>query len=142
MVLDEVGYYGPNILDGANIIFFGIFYKQLWLYIILGILLNRLLNGVLKQIFRVKRQEQIPFYGHIAKCYAMPSGHTQSVTYATTLMYFFNIYAFAIFLFVTLCTMRQRYVYRNHTIPQIIIGGIVGVCAAIFTIFFIKQKVN
>ena len=72
----------------------------------------------------------------------MPSGHTQSVTYATTLMYFFNIYVFAIFLFVTLCTMRQRYVYRNHTIPQIIIGGIVGIFAAIFTIFFIKKKVN
>ena len=59
MVLDEVGYYGPNILDGANIVLFGIFYKEIWFYIILGILLNRLLNAVLKKIFRVKRQEQL-----------------------------------------------------------------------------------
>ena len=140
-MLDEIGYYGPNISDGVNIFFFSIFYKSLWFYVIFGILISRLINAILKKIFRVERQKQIPFHGHIAKCYAMPSGHSQAVTYCATLMYFFNKYLFIMLALIALSTMRQRYVYRNHTIPQIIIGGIIGVILGYITYLLIIKYI-
>lgn len=141
-MLDEIGYYGPNISDGVNIFFFAIFYKSLWFYVIFGILISRLINAILKKIFRVERQKQIPFHGHIAKCYAMPSGHSQAVTYSATLMYFFNKYLFILLALIALSTMRQRYVYRNHTIPQIIIGGGIGILLGVLSVNFMKEMLN
>lgn len=142
MILDEIGYFGPNISDGVNIFFFAIFYKSLWFYVVFGILISRLINVALKNIFKVKRQKQIPFNGHIAKCYAMPSGHSQAVTYCATLMYFFNKYLFILLALIALSTMRQRYVYRNHTIPQIIIGGAIGILLGVLSVNYMKETLN
>ena len=54
----------------------------------------------------------IPFHGHVETCPAMPSGHAQSILYVNTLMYFS---------IMSICTLRQRYVYRSHTIFQLLL---------------------
>ena len=56
----------------------------------------------------------------------MPSGHTQQTAFALTIAYLFsnkNLYP-SIGLFIL--TAIQRYVYRNHTLIQLVVGGIVG----------------
>jgi len=60
--------------------------------------------------------------------YGMPSGHSQSVGFslayiAATLAHPVITWAYAI---LSVITLTQRYVYRNHTFPQIVVGFILG----------------
>ena len=57
----------------------------------------------------------------------MPSGHTQQTAFALTIAYLFskkNLYQSIILLILTAI---QRYIFKNHTIIQLIVGGILGV---------------
>ena len=48
-------------------------------------------------------------------------------------------YLFILLALIALSTMRQRYVYRNHTIPQIIIGGGIGILLGVLSVNYMKE---
>ena len=150
-IIDYIGYCGPELLILTNIVLLLILNTNLnFLYLILfGNVFNAFLNKLLKNIFKVKRQKQKPFMGHIESSYAMPSGHSQLVTFNTTLMtlIYKNIYALLFSIIICFNTFYQRYNYKNHTIPQIIIGALIGIIFALLTYnihlnIFIKKTQN
>ena len=140
MILDEIGYHAPIITDVSGAVFFAVYYPSIVLFIIMGILINQITNGLLKKICRVKRQTQKPFHGSIANNYAMPSGHAQAVAYITTLLLFFSPLFFCIFFLIWLCTLRQRYVYKNHTGLQLLAGSILGIVFGYISYIWLKNN--
>ena len=150
-IIDYIGYFGPDILILANIILLFVLNTNINFFylIIFGNMLNWILNNILKILFRIKRQKQKPFMGRVEKSYAMPSGHSQMITFNSTLLTLIYKNIYAILFSVILCfnTFYQRYNYKNHTIPQIIIGALIGIifallCYNIHLNIFIKKNQN
>jgi len=73
--------------------------------------------------------------------YGMPSGHTQSVFFS--LVFFFmitrSVYWLLLMLFIAVCTISQRLIYRKHTLLQVIIGGLIGSLYGYFTFLSINH---
>ena len=143
-LIDFIGYFGPFILILINIVNTNIYFFYLILF---GNILNSLLNKILKNYFKIARQKQKSFMGHIEKSYAMPSGHSQVSTFNTTLLILIykNIYLTLFSIILCVNTFYQRYNYRNHTLAQIIIGALIGIIFAllsynIYIKIFIKQN--
>jgi membrane-associated phospholipid phosphatase len=65
---------------------------------------------------------------HNSEAYGMPSGHTQTVFCSLVFFYMItrSISWTLIMLFIAICTISQRLIYRKHTLQQIIVGGIIG----------------
>ena len=61
--------------------------------------------------------------------YGMPSGHSQSVFYTISYMWYVthNVYLLLIGLFIGLITLNQRYKTKKHTIEQLIVGAFTGI---------------
>ena len=136
----KIAYYGPviqhiivsfliivNYMFPYNIEILGVFLFSF----IVNSNLNALLKIIIKQprptgsIDTFEKKEKKNTEPHY---YGMPSGHMQNSAYA----YFIGFYLFEdivfriIFGLLLIMTFIQRYVYRKHTIPQLIIGTIVG----------------
>ena len=62
----------------------------------------------------------------------MPSGHGQSVGFSTAFLFLgqSSSYLLIIALFISCLTFIQRYKYRRHTIVELCIGFIIGICFA------------
>ena len=138
MCIDTLGYYGPHILDICSIIFLYIYHIQSVLWYVGGSLCNRIINSILKNCWRVRRQTQIPFQNKIEPSYAMPSGHAQSVFFSTIYIYFFNSHLALIYAFVSIVTCYQRLKYKNHTVGQLFVGALLGLISAIFVVHHIE----
>ena len=87
--------------------------------------------------------------GCIEKSYAMPSGHSQLITFNSTLLtlIYRNLYITLFSIILCINTFYQRYNYKNHTIPQIIIGALIGIIFALLAYnihlnIFIKKTQN
>lgn len=56
----------------------------------------------------------------------MPSGHSQQTAFALTIAYLFS----ERFLYMSIAlfglTVLQRYIFKNHTLPQLLVGGVFG----------------
>jgi len=63
-----------------------------------------------------------------SEAYGMPSGHTQTVCFSLVFFYMItrSIPWLLIMLFIAICTISQRLIYRKHTVLQVIVGGIIG----------------
>lgn len=150
-MLDYIGFFGPYIL-----IFLILLYSFLYsfslinvIYYILGVLFISLSNNFLKYYIKQPRPthqkslfnfEKKHYNSHYSQKYGMPSGHSQliwfNVIYIGCILK--NLYFFILSLALALNTMRQRYVYRNHTMNQIIIGSILGICIGYIFYFIIE----
>lgn len=150
-MLDYIGFFGPYIL-----IFLILLYSFLYsfsfinvIYYILGLLFIYLSNNLLKYYIKEPRPrnqkkifnfEKKYYNSHYTQKYGMPSGHSQliwfNVIYIGCILK--NLYFFILSLALALNTMRQRYVYRNHTMNQIIIGSILGICIGYIFYFIIE----
>ena len=133
-----VGYYGyltMPIVTLLGILYTYRFTKQgLFLVAIFSsfTLLSQILNGILKKIFMQPRpKDQINITKHDEATHpnmGMPSGHSQSV--AISLMFLYKTVPSQIFRIVgtviTLLTLLQRYVYRKHTLAQVVTGCLIG----------------
>jgi membrane-associated phospholipid phosphatase len=89
-----------------------------------------------------------PIYPKYPKSYGMPSGHSQSIAYFSSIiiMYLFNnnyinntskYFISSILIFFTIFVMYTRVLFKCHTIQQTIIGSIIG---AIFGYILFKNK--
>ena len=60
--------------------------------------------------------------------YGMPSGHAQGAFYTVSFLFFSlkqNFLSLVCFL-LSLLTLFQRVKYKNHTVPQVVVGSVVG----------------
>ena len=143
-IIDEIGEHGPLILIIMSIFLLWSNKNQL-IYCIIGNLANVLINMVLKGIFQQPRPCDNPktfklalkngnsFYfknGIPFNLFGMPSGHAQSCLFSTMFIFMclrqYNI--LGVYLLISILTAYQRIKYSYHTLLQVLVGGIVGIC--------------
>jgi len=136
-LIGYIGFFGPLILIFSSIILL-IKKQNLLVYYLIGLGANTITNIILKLLIQDPRpkEDMALFEAELAHDkrrilfdqYGMPSGHAQSMGYSLGFIMFAikshlvtNIYF--ILLLVTLC---QRFIYKNHTVAQLLVGTIVG----------------
>lgn len=131
LLLDYVGFFGPILLFCISVWKLSVHVPFLYGY--LGLFLaSTVLNKVLKVLFKEPRPEGSmtivgePYQG--ADEYGMPSGHAQSVSFSTTYLYLTtkSVFWLALELCVVGLTLIQRWKYKNHSVPQLAVGTLVG----------------
>ena len=136
-IIDTIGYFGPQILFFTSI--YLLFYKWSTLFIyFLGFGINILINIVLKAFIQQPRPEEDKRLFNLEILngkrigfdrYGMPSGHAEAVFFSTSYIFFVlnNFWISFMFLMLSVLTCIQRTVYKNHTISQVCVGGIIGI---------------
>jgi membrane-associated phospholipid phosphatase len=158
-MLDIIGDNSPFIL---MVITFYLLrkHKNFLFYYVIGILIDRLLNILLKGLILQPRPSEDPSLFNLAikngkrfifknsiipyDICGMPSEHTQSAIFSTVFIYLSlkNSYISLSYLIISLITMYQRVLRNHHTIFQVIMGDIVGGLFAIVMFYFAKQNIK
>ena len=131
-VFDSIGFYAPYLLFLLTI-----FYSWTRKMYLIGYLVffsaNTLLNKILKLTFREPRPSDYQIFANFEKTtgeeiFGMPSGHAQSVAFSIIFLYLLtdSTILLIITMFVGAVCIYQRWKYRRHTIPQLIIGTMIG----------------
>jgi len=132
--------------------------SNLLYYYIYGFFLNTILNLVLKGLIKEPRPLEDPKLFNIAlkhsirfkfingypyDIFGMPSGHAQSAFFSTIFIYLAlkDIKISVIYLIISLLTMYQRVLFKDHTVLQILAGSIVGILFSGFMYFMSQQKI-
>jgi membrane-associated phospholipid phosphatase len=116
-----------------------------------GFILNNILNILLKLFFKDPRPSENKRLIQIGvengnffnfDNYGMPSGHAQNCGYFLTYCAFVlqNYYINLLYLIITIITLLQRYINKNHTILQLIIGLIIGLFVGYLT-YIVGQQI-
>ena len=155
-IFDRFGQYGPIILiiyscyllwDKSNLFF----------YYVVGIFINAILNLIIKGIIQEPRpSEDLKTFELSLKngrrflfkdgiphdIFGMPSGHTQSSLFSSVFIFLslrkVNIFGF--YLLISFIVMAQRVAFEYHTIPQVIVGAIVGMLFGYFMFYMAQNK--
>jgi membrane-associated phospholipid phosphatase len=143
-IIDKIGFFGPVIIFLISI--YNLWNQQKYLisYLVFSFC-NTIVNKILKVIIQQKRpNDSIKImdesYEGIER-YGMPSGHAQSSFFSIAFLYFVkgSPIWLIIELFIAALTVYQRWKYRQHTIEQLIIGSILGICFAYLSYYITKQ---
>ena len=120
-----IGYNGPVIL---LIVVFFLQTPYIFTNLIIWQLLGSILNIGLKNLIKQPRPKCNGLKRDTSS-YGMPSGHAQqSFTTLTFIMLTMkNMWVIIFALIQTLITLWQRHAYCKHSIPQLIVGGIIGI---------------
>jgi len=157
-LFDEFGAFGPIIL-----IFLSMYLlwnkHNLFFYYTIGVFVDNIINLFLKGIFlqprptidkrefdlALKHGKRFIFKdGMPYDLFGMPSGHSQSSLFSTMFIYLSlkktNItYTY---LAISLLTMWQRVSFEHHSIPQVIVGAIIGCFTGYLFYYLTGQKVE
>jgi len=137
-----IGYFSEMII---SIIVVSILYNDMYnhFFYFLGFFVSIYLNIWLKNIIKNPRPK--PFYKFLAyeptqvnmQAYGMPSGHSQHVFYSIIYLYL-TIHTLFPWVFVCICigalTIMERWVFRNHTMFQLIVGALIGCLLGYLTV--------
>jgi len=135
--LYQIGVKAPFILFFLTI--FLIINKINYLkFFVVGWLLNSISNILLKLIFKEPRPDNHEKYIRIATHnmfhinfdkYGMPSGHSQSCGFMIAFIFLVlsNYYITTFYLIISLISILQRYLYKNHTMIQLFTGFMIGI---------------
>jgi len=148
---DYIGYLGPFILLVTTSWLLKS-KKTLLVYYAIGYILNVGLNIILKSLIQHPRpsEDLHVFNASIAQgkrmgfdVYGMPSGHAQGAFYSVGFIFFAlgNPIITTIYLALALNATYQRVKYKNHTIMQVICGGIIGTIMGCIFYFFSSKKI-
>jgi len=116
----------------------------------IGLLFSQLLNRLLKPVLKGMRPSNpIKFLAseHFTKnsnTYGMPSGHSQSVFYSITYLYFVldKFYPWLYLATVIgIATIIERWVHHNHTIMQLFAGAVLGGILG-YSVFYLHAKIK
>lgn len=116
--------------------------------ILANIVINMLAKGYIIE-FGKKYNHELPIFGRLCRpidieCkgismigYGTPSGHSQIVSFVAAFYYFYynNTLEYSKTNFLILCmiglfTMSTRYTSSMHSLPQILLGALFGICLA------------
>lgn len=141
-----IGYFSGRILFAMILCIFLFSKRFFWMYIYIGLyIINYLLILFLhKNIKSPRPTNGIQFMEdefHNSNVYGMPSGHTQTVFFSLVFCYMVtrSVYWLFIMLFIAICTISQRLIYKKHTILQVIVGGIVGTIIGYGSYFLVND---
>ncbi len=136
-LFDYIGAYAPIILFISSIFLLQNRINYLKIYIF-GLILNSILNIIIKNIIKEPRPDKNSRILEIAVAnkqivdldkFGMPSGHAQdggfNLVFIT--LVFNNSFITGLYLIITFLTLFQRYKYSNHTVLQLIVGLIIGI---------------
>lgn len=149
-----IGVYTPIILFIFSIIIL-CYNKYLLYFFIISSIFNILINCILKILIKQSRPIQLKTQKNFLEKpnnqltgpnkYGMPSGHAQFCGFTTSYIYFTNsynyLYIFTFLLFSLICVV-QRVFYKNHTILQVYIGYIIGICIGYSSFIFFQKYIN
>lgn len=149
LILDYIGFYAPLILIFISIIVLQNKIKYLHVYII-GLILNNILNAILKYAIKEPRPSKDSRILEIAisngkrfgvDSYGMPSGHAQNCAYNLTFitLVFNNPFITGLYLVITFLSLYQRHKYFNHTSLQLIVGFVNGLCFG-YLVYLVGNK--
>jgi membrane-associated phospholipid phosphatase len=141
----SLGYFGEYI---TFLITCALIFNQHIYFIvyIIVFIINRLVNYYLKQFFKQSRPKNPKKFldddQFSKKKYGMPSGHSQ-------LTFFSVIYAYLVtnkfypwillLLSIGAIVIYERFVFRNHTLLQLISGAVIGSIIAYLTYSLVNQ---
>ena len=140
----SVGYFGEYIAFIVTIILIFNFKSYLIIYIIMFVL-NKTINEYFKNYFKQARPENprkfLESDKFSKKKYGMPSGHSQLVFFS--IMYSYLVTGSLIpwvlgLLIIGLIVIYERYVFKNHTINQLISGAVLGSFIAYLVIHIVN----
>lgn len=147
-MISYLGVMAPFILFFLSI--FLLLYKQNYLkFFIMGALLNNILNIILKLLIQEPRpSEDIKAIeigivnGHRSSFdkFGMPSGHAENCGYMLSFMtmVYKSPNITSLYFIITILTIFQRYLFKNHTILQLIVGLLIG-CLFGYITFMLAQ---
>jgi membrane-associated phospholipid phosphatase len=140
-----IGYFGEQIAFFVTLFLISPTYPHIYTYAFVAItLLNKAINEFLKaQIQDPRPADSQKFlvserFTH-RKTYGMPSGHTQGVGFALTYAYLLTHEHLAEFVVFAGCVLYERYIFKNHTLLQLIAGLITGSVLAFLTYQVAKE---
>jgi membrane-associated phospholipid phosphatase len=134
--VDYIGVYGSITLFILTLFFLrnSAIYSKLFLA---GFILSNALNTLLKMAIKDPRPINESRVIEIAvtngkrfkyDIYGMPSGHAQNcgfcITFVTLVLK--NFYVTTLYAIISIITVLQRFLYKNHTSLQLLIGFLVG----------------
>ena len=157
-IFNKIGSYGPLVLNFLSM--YLLWNKEnLFFYYIIGVLINAILNLILKGLFlqprpsidgktfdlALKNGKRFLFKDGIPyDILGMPSGHSQSVLFSTMFIWLSlrkkNI--FYIYLIISLLTMIHRVSFNHHTILQVFVGATIGALLGYLFYYLATQKVK
>lgn len=136
-IIDYLGFYSYRILFWIAVIIlfvkekYGFLFFFVFFYYILKIIVK-----IIKPIIRNPRPlYPIPFYINENltgfEKFGFPSGHASSSFYVLSYLWYCSgagnwTWVYPFFLFICICALYQRYVYRRHTFIQLIAGMLIG----------------
>ena len=139
-IIDYIGYNGPIILFITSVVLL-LSKKMIFVMYLTGYILNMGLNYLIKHLIQEPRPSKELHYFESdgsesnmnlktlgAHEFGMPSGHAQNVGFSVAFVWMalHNMWITAAYTGLALNTMFQRVKYKNHTIMQVLVGGIVG----------------
>ena len=103
-----------------------------------GTILNNIINIILKLTLKEPRpnnEQKAIEIGVVNGArigfdkFGMPSGHAQNCGYnlASIILTLHNQFVTTLFASITVISLLQRYLYKNHTVLQLIVGFFVGI---------------
>ena len=149
-LIETIGYEGPNIsllitsvalLDQKKYLgSFLLFY--LVDYYLVGLLKNTLKEPRPKG-YLDKRYDDGGKYEGVAS-YGMPSGHSAIVWYSTAFLWLAKQSPYLLIIELVICfnTMYQRWLFKKHSVEQLVAGTLLGVSIACFAVFLTKKALK
>jgi membrane-associated phospholipid phosphatase len=140
-----IGYFGEQIAFFVTLFLIFPTYPHIYTYAFVAItLINKAINEFLKARIQDPRPTDSQKFlvsekfTH-RKTYGMPSGHTQGVGFALTYAYLLTHEHLAEFAVFAGCVLYERYIFKNHTLLQLIAGLITGAILAFLTYQVTKE---
>lgn len=135
--LDYIGLYSPGILFIFSLFFLRNMTNFLHFFVY-GFIFNNIINIILKLFIKEARpddQQQATEIGIVNGArigfdkFGMPSGHAQNCGFCLSFITFtlHNPYITTLYASISIITIFIRYIYKKHTILQLIIGLFVGI---------------
>jgi hypothetical protein len=143
LLRDYIGLYAPIILFILTLFLLRNFTKYLYFFVS-GFILNNIINIILKLAIKEPRpndEQKAIEIGVVNGArigfdkFGMPSSHAQNCGYclAFITLVFNDPLITTIYALISIISVFQRYLYKNHTILQLIIGFIVGIIIGYIT---------
>jgi membrane-associated phospholipid phosphatase len=152
LFVSYIGLYGPVILFVLTLFFLRNKTNYLTFFVS-GFALNNILNIILKLAIKEPRPTGDQKAIEIAITngmrvgfdkFGMPSGHAQNCAYCLSFIMFtlHNPVLTTLYMVVTLITTCQRYIYKNHSILQLLVGLTIGSLFGYLTYYFGRKHIT
>jgi len=136
LMIDYIGLFGPILLFLLTLLFLRNMTTYLWFFVV-GFIINNIINIILKLVIKEPRptsdQKAIEI-GVVNGArigfdkFGMPSGHTQNCGYCLSFITMAMNTPFITMFYsvITIISLYQRHLYKNHTLFQLLIGLTIG----------------